>query len=154
MANRLNAQKWASERGAEVIEFAIILPLLLLIIFGLIDFGFLFQRYIVLTNAAMEGARVAVLPGYGQADAEDRARSYATQSGVPDTADLTVSAAPGTVPGAAAGETWPAWVVTVTFRHEYSYMGPIAEMFGGSFSSVFLTATSTMRSQIGAAPAP
>ena len=31
---------------------------------GIIDFGFLFQRYEVVTNAAREGARVAILPGY------------------------------------------------------------------------------------------
>ena len=60
----LKARSWTSERGAEVIEFAIVLPLLLLVIFGIVDFGFLFQRYVVLTNAAMEGARVASLPGY------------------------------------------------------------------------------------------
>ena len=31
---------------------------------GIIDFGFLFQHYEVVTNAAREGARVAILPGY------------------------------------------------------------------------------------------
>jgi len=154
MANRVTVRRWASERGAEVIEFAVILPLLLLIIFGLVDFGFLFQRYLVLTNAAMEGARVAVLPGYGQADAIDRATTYAAQSGIPNTSssctpDFCVTATPTTVPGAVTGSTFPAWIVTVTFRHTYSYMGPIAEMFGGSFSSVNLTAKATMRSYVG-----
>ncbi len=52
-----------------------VLPLLLLVMFGIVDFGFLFQRYVVLTNAAMEGARVAVLPGYTDTDAEARAVS-------------------------------------------------------------------------------
>ena len=51
-------------RGAELIEFAFIFPLLLLVCLGIVDFGLLFQRYEVLTNAAREGARVAVLPGY------------------------------------------------------------------------------------------
>ena len=72
MAHVLNARSWASERGAEVIEFAIVLPLLLLVVFGIVDFGFLFQRYVVLTNAAMEGARVRSLPGYDNADAVAR----------------------------------------------------------------------------------
>ena len=39
-------------------------PTLLLVMLGIIDFGFLFQRYEVVTNAAREGARVAILPGY------------------------------------------------------------------------------------------
>ena len=61
-----------SERGAELIEFAIVLPVMLLIVMGIVDFGFMFQRYVVLTNAAMEGARVAVLPGYQTADVQAR----------------------------------------------------------------------------------
>ena len=55
---------WASERGAELVEFAFVFPTLLLVMLGIIDFGFLFQRYEVVTNAAREGARVAILPGY------------------------------------------------------------------------------------------
>jgi Flp pilus assembly protein TadG len=51
-----------NETGAELIEFAFVLPLLLLVIVGIFDFGFLFQRYEVVTNAAREGARAAVLP--------------------------------------------------------------------------------------------
>ena len=56
------------ERGAELVEFAFVFPTLLLVMLGIIDFGFLFQRYEVVTNAAREGARVAILPGYGDAD--------------------------------------------------------------------------------------
>ncbi len=54
---------WACERGAELVEFAFVFPTLLLVMLGIIDFGFLFQRYEVVTNAAREGARVAILPG-------------------------------------------------------------------------------------------
>ena len=53
-----------AERGAELVEFALVFPMLLLVMLGIMDFGFLFQRYEVVTNAAREGARVAILPGY------------------------------------------------------------------------------------------
>ena len=57
--------RWSDESGAELIEFALSLPiLLLLVVLGIIDFGLLFRRYEVVTNAAREGARVAILPGY------------------------------------------------------------------------------------------
>ena len=72
-----------SERGAELIEFALVLPLLLLIILGIVDFGFMFQRFEVVTNAAREGARIAVLPGYATADVEARVQNYLTTGGVP-----------------------------------------------------------------------
>ena len=57
-----------SQAGAELVEFALVLPLLLLVFGGIIDFGLLLQRQQVLTNAAREGARLAVLPGYAMAD--------------------------------------------------------------------------------------
>ncbi len=137
---------WTSERGAELIEMALALPLLLLIVMGIVDFGFLFQRYLVLTNAAMEGARVAVLPGYSMADAQSRASSYALTGGVPGA--VTALATPVSLAGAGGG-SWPGVRVTVTHVYNYSYIGPIAGLFGGSFSSVTLTAQSTVRRQLG-----
>ncbi|WP_281260792.1 TadE/TadG family type IV pilus assembly protein [Paractinoplanes atraurantiacus] len=44
-------------------EFAIVLPLLLLILFGIIDMGRFLQQYIQLTEAAREGARLGALNG-------------------------------------------------------------------------------------------
>jgi len=45
----------------ELVEFAIALPLFLFVLTGIIDFGFLFQRYEVVTNAAREEARLKSL---------------------------------------------------------------------------------------------
>ena len=59
--------------GAELVEAALTFPLLLLVVLGILDFGLLFQQYEVITNAAREGARVAVLPQpYQPEDAEAR----------------------------------------------------------------------------------
>lgn len=48
-------------RGAAVVEFAVILPLLLLLVFGIIEFGVLLFDQAILTNASREGARVGIL---------------------------------------------------------------------------------------------
>lgn len=138
--------RWRSERGAELIEMAVALPLLLLIVMGMVDFAFLFQRYLVLTNAAMEGARVAVLPGYSSTDAQARAIAYATTGGVPGT--VTVAALAVSLPGV-GGDPWPGMQVTVTHEYEYRFIGPIAGLFGGSYTSTTLTARSTVRRQLG-----
>lgn len=138
--------RWRSERGAELVEMAVALPLLLLVVMGIVDFGFLFQRYLVLTNAAMEGARVAVLPGYTTADAQARATAYATTGGVP--LPVNAVATPVSLAGANGG-SWPGMRITVTHVYQYQYIGPIAGLFGGSFSSVTLTAQSTVRRQLG-----
>ena len=72
MARLKRWRLFRSEYGAELVEMAIVTPILLLLVFGIVDFGFMFQRYVVLTNAAVEGARVATLPGYTAADAACR----------------------------------------------------------------------------------
>jgi Flp pilus assembly protein TadG len=141
------APGWRSERGAELIEMVVVTPLLLLLLFGIIDFGFMFQRYLVLTNAAMEGARVGVLPGYTTADAAARATSYAATGGVPGTVDAVVTTV--NLPGAGGG-TWPFVRVTVTHVYNYPYIGPFAGLFSRTLASVTLTASSTMRRQLGA----
>ncbi|MCU1596379.1 MAG: TadE family protein [Glaciihabitans sp.] len=50
-----------NDRGAAAVEFALILPLLVLLIMGLIEFSLLFNTQISLTNAAREGARVMAI---------------------------------------------------------------------------------------------
>ena len=45
------------ERGAAAVEFAFVLPVLLLLVLGLIEFSLLFNAQISVTNAAREGAR-------------------------------------------------------------------------------------------------
>jgi hypothetical protein len=51
----------ACEQGAAAVEMALVLPLLLLIVFGIIDFGFAFNAQISLTQATREGVRVGAL---------------------------------------------------------------------------------------------
>lgn len=126
---------------------ALVTPLLLLLVMGIIDFGFMFQRYVVLTNAAVEGARVATLPGYGQADAVARAQAYAAGGGVPGTVNVTVTNV--SLPGAGGG-TWPGVTVTVQHVYRMQYVAPIATLVGGAMAAnVTLTGRSTMRRQLG-----
>lgn len=57
-----------NQRGASAVEFAIILPLLMTILIGIIELGFYFNQQISLTQAAREGAREYALhhsdPGF------------------------------------------------------------------------------------------
>jgi len=50
-----------NEKGQSMVEFALVLPVLLLILIGIIDFGWAFNGKITLTSAAREGARVAAI---------------------------------------------------------------------------------------------
>ncbi|HSB34471.1 MAG TPA: TadE/TadG family type IV pilus assembly protein [Nitrospirota bacterium] len=49
------------EKGASAVEFALILPVLILILFGIIEFGFIIYDKAVITNASREGARAGIV---------------------------------------------------------------------------------------------
>ncbi|MGH9196713.1 MAG: TadE family protein [Acidimicrobiia bacterium] len=74
--------------GAAAVEMAIVLPLLFLLVFGIIEFGFIFNRWTTVTHAAREGVRQLSL-GRTFADAE-----LAAEAAAPDLAgavDCTAS---------------------------------------------------------------
>lgn len=50
-----------SEKGQGLVEFALVFPLLMILILGMIEFGWILNGKITLTNAAREGARVAAI---------------------------------------------------------------------------------------------
>jgi len=50
-----------SEKGASAVEFALILPILIILVFGIFEFGIAFNNYITITHAAREGARIAAV---------------------------------------------------------------------------------------------
>ncbi|MEX0832525.1 MAG: TadE family protein [Actinomycetota bacterium] len=84
------------ERGAAAVEFAIIMVVLLMVVFGIVEYGRIFSQIEVLESAAREGARVAAV----QADAatiEQRVRDAASPFDS-DINDGTFSISPGDDP--------------------------------------------------------
>ncbi len=49
--------------GQALAEFVLVIPILLLLVFGIVEFGLAFRTHQIVTNTAREGARIAVLPG-------------------------------------------------------------------------------------------
>jgi Flp pilus assembly protein TadG len=65
-----------NERGAALLEAAVTVPIILLITVGIFEFGRAYQTWQVLTNAAREGARLAVIAGSTDADVTTRVQNY------------------------------------------------------------------------------
>ncbi len=59
---RQRRRQFTRRRAAAVVEFAVVLPLLLTVLFGIIQYGWVFMVRQTLQMAAREGARLAVLP--------------------------------------------------------------------------------------------
>ena len=83
-----------SERGAVAVEFALLLPLLVVILFGIIQFGITFNRQQGIHAAAREGARLGSLPG--TTSAEIRGRVNGALSGVPLAGEPDIIITPNT----------------------------------------------------------
>jgi len=147
------------ERGQAIVELALTLPLLLLVLLGVFDFGLMFQRFEIVTNAAREGARVAVLPDYLPGQAATHAANYLASGGIGGTPVSSCGGAlsPGKVcvnvtPSTTTIPTTPAktvdvMVVTVEYDHQHVFVGPITQLFGGSLGTTRLKAVSTMRKE-------
>jgi Flp pilus assembly protein TadG len=72
-----------NQRGAALIEAAFTIPILLLISVGIFEFGRAYQTSQVMTNAAREGARQAILAGKTDADVISVVETYMRQGGLP-----------------------------------------------------------------------
>ena len=139
---------WRSERGAELIEFAVVMPILIFIIAGIFEFGMMFRAYESVTNAAREGARVGVLPGYNVADVQTRVNQYLAASGLATTPTTTVT---NQTLATGAG-SFTARQVRVVYPYPFVVLSGFAPFFGGNFGSINLTAAAVMRSETAATP--
>jgi Flp pilus assembly protein TadG len=142
--------RWQSARGSELIEFAIVAPILILLLAGIFDFGMMFRTYEAVTNAAREGARVGVLPGYAAADVESRVDQYMNAAGLGGPYVVSVVDAPVST---TAG-TFNARSVGVNYTYQFVILGPIGAAFGGTLGTIPLNAVSAMRTESQATPAP
>jgi Flp pilus assembly protein TadG len=132
----------AGARGQSLVEFALVLPILLLIFMGILDFGRAVFAYNTLSNAAREGARVAIVDqtvtGGIPAGAQEAA-NQATGLGLDPATDVTVAytePAGGGCPNRQLG-----CVATVTAEHQFTAITPI---IGNIVGPIDLSSTTSM----------
>ena len=82
--------KCDSERGAAAVEFAILLPLLLMLVLGTIEFGRAYNAQIILTNAARDGVRVMAINNDPTAAKTAAQKAAASVSSIP-ASNITLS---------------------------------------------------------------
>jgi Flp pilus assembly protein TadG len=138
-----------SERGSVLLEMAMTLPLLLLVCVAIFELGRAYQTQQILTNAAREGARMAVLPDASTGNIQTRVKKYLEQGQLSNfstaTVDVTTTA---TIPMGAG--TVSASIVTVNYPFQFTVLGPIAKMVSPKSSipgSLTLVATAEMRNE-------
>jgi len=122
-------------RGAAVVEFAIVAPVLLLLVFGMIEYGRLVMVQQVITNATREGARQAVLDGATTTSVTTVVNDFLTASRI---SGAVVTVTPNPPSSAAFGDP-----VTVSVQVPFSQVSWLpTPMF---LSTTTLSATTVMR---------
>lgn len=123
--------KRTERRGQSMVEFALILPIFVLLVFGILDLGRGVYAYHTLNNAATEGARVAIV-NQTLATIQGRAASRAVGVGVAPadvTVDYRTAALPDTPDSCAARVGTKAGPVTCTaivqVAHDFTAVTPI-----------------------------
>lgn len=136
------------ERGQSLLEFAVVVPVFLLVVMGIVDFGVGLKSWIQITNASREAARYgAIHCSAGDIDGTpvadlvvDRGIDSATGLGL-TSSNVTVSS------NCDAGHATES--LTVTIEYDYELISPLGGMmsfFGGGISdTIKLTSSADMR---------
>jgi len=139
----------AGERGQALVETAIAVPLLLLVSVLIFEFGRAYQVAQVITNAAREGARVAVLPGATTADVQSRVTTYLQTGAVAGYSSATIAVNQSATVVVGAG-TASASIVTVTYPFSFMVLNPVVNLVvnGSALGTPLnLTASAEMRNE-------
>lgn len=131
-----NANPRRFRRGAAVVEFAVVVPVFLILVFGIIEFGRMVMVQQIITNAAREGARKGIVPGSSADEVNTTVLSYLTSTSI-NGANTSVSPDPASV---TYGQG-----ITVTVAVPFSSVSWLPAPF--FLGKSVLTASCTMRSE-------
>ena len=135
MNTHLNQTDTSVMKGAAVVELAVVLPLLLTIVFGIIEFGWIFMVRETLTNASREGCRVAALQGSNEQDVRDQVAASMAGAGLTNyTVEITDSTPSNPTE-------------TVKVKIPYAQVSLLKGYFFGGSTNFNLAATTVMRKE-------
>lgn len=123
MKHKRKAKREGKEKGQSLTEVALVLPVVLLILAGVLDLGRLYYVTVALTDAAGEGATYAAIspPTSPEVEAEIKARTQAASGGmVQIEADEVAVICPGNCADIVAGDP-----VTVTVGYDFTVATPV-----------------------------
>ena len=156
-ARRGRNRSLGDRAGQALAEFTLVLPVLILLVFGIIEFGLAFRTHQIVTNSAREGARTAVIPSTDSDDTIAAVRSRLDNSGLDSAeADIILRCTNPDTGVTTEGEgictsTGHETEVEVGYCHRFFVLAPIIAIAGSDhcdgFGEVDLRTASTMRTE-------
>jgi Flp pilus assembly protein TadG len=131
---RVTGRRDGDERGQALVEFALVAPILLLLILGMVDFARAWGAYEVITYQARQGARMAVIdaPDVTEVDVLQAIQDGMSRGSLdPSTATITIS-------GFRAGRGEPA-TVHIDYPYSLMFAGRFLDWLTGSEDLVLST---------------
>ncbi len=139
-ARRFGARR---DAGQSLVELAIVLPILLALLVGIFEMGRAWNVYQVITNAAREGARSAVIPTNSESSVRATIDGYLTDAGLdPGLGSVTIE-------GQGAGVGTPTRV-GIDFPYQFTFLGPVVSLLGEGSAvpgTITLSTAVTMRNE-------
>ena len=132
-----------------MVETALVLPIVLLVSVSIFEFGRAYQTWQVLTNAAREGARIAILPGTVDSDVTARVQQYLTAGQLDNPTGATVAIDHNQTISIGTG-TATASRVTVNYPFSFIVLNPVANLVvsGSTLGTNFtMSAAAEMRNE-------
>jgi Flp pilus assembly protein TadG len=139
------------QQGQALAEFALILPVLFLLIAGIIEFGRGWNIKQAVTDAAREGARYTVIvDAETMTDVTDKIKERLSLANIPTTdPPTTISITPAgffKCPTGAVGASGAEMTVLVTTTHRMSWVGALLS-WAGAASTITISSQATMRNE-------
>lgn len=138
------------ESGQSLIELVLVLPILLLVLFGTLEFAKAWRTYQVVTNAAREGARHAVTRDSNETEVRERVEDRLL-AGDLDPTLATINLGICSEGGTTTACTGRPDTVEVAYPFQFRMIGPIAGLVcgncGDEFGSVTLFTRTVMRNE-------
>ncbi len=134
------------QRGASVVEFAIVAPLLFVILFGIIEFSLALFNQAMITNASREGARAGILWNNGVAVGDDQIEAIVNNAVAANLISLGGASAPDTTIVRAGSDPGSTVTVQVDYDYQFLVMQPLVALLGGALpGAINLRGTTAMR---------